>query len=131
MKEEMNYLKEGKIIFPHLKNQDLSSHLSEDRPITCFIKSRRNMNTAILENRTTEGGISPGFDMVHGSCLNHAAVRHILGSFSDDSVHNINILGLLKSILLKMDDRYIITSNLDTSDGLVRTCSLRNISKAS
>ncbi|KAG2203381.1 hypothetical protein INT47_010079 [Mucor saturninus] len=79
----------------------------------------RNMNSAILANMATESAVSVGFDRVLRDCANDAAVKHMLDSVATDSVHTVKNLGVMKHLRLQIEARYMITSNLDTSDGLV------------
>lgn len=82
-----------------IREEAVFSHLDEDgsggdinmeyRAICLFYTNNmvRNMNAAILENMTTEGAISAGFDRIIGVCSNRSAVEHLLASVANDSVH--------------------------------------------
>ena len=93
----------------------------EDGAICLFYTNNmvRNMNAAILESTTFEGAISVGFDRIIGVCSNRSAVEHLLASVANDSVHQVTNLGLMKHLRLTLEARYMVTSNLDNSDGLV------------
>lgn len=66
----------------------------------------------------TESAISKAFDFVGGNSANQQKVDTLLAHF--DGIEGVtNKVRLAKTLLLKVEARYMVTTNIDTSDGLV------------
>ncbi|MEG1463193.1 MAG: ATP-binding domain-containing protein, partial [Anaerorhabdus sp.] len=93
---------------------------NNDRTIHLFFTNNdvQRFNNTILLSMDTEGAISNAYDTVQGSHLNQQKIDSLLAYFKNiDGI--TNKICLPRILLLKIEARYMVTTNVDTSDGLV------------
>ena len=109
--QQLKLLEEGKIVLPPP---------SKIKSINLFHANRnvKATNDIILNSMDTEGAVSTAYDRVLGDCRSQTAVNQMLHSAREDASLS-ETRGLPKKIILKVDAQYMMTVNIDTSDGLV------------
>jgi exonuclease III len=97
-----------------------SSLISNGSSIHLFHSNERvtATNNQVLTSLNSEGAVSVAFDRVTGSCKNQTAINRLLYRGREE-VSLAATMGLAKSILLKVGGKYMITTNVNTADGLV------------
>lgn len=119
--DEMKLLKENETTYPHLGG--FNADLNEKNRRICYFHSNKevkNMNVGLLRKMNTLGAISVAFNRLTGPNLNNKRNNEcVLSRVKDDTTHSIDNMSLVKKLKLKIGARYMITTNIDTSDGLV------------
>ncbi|OAD81569.1 hypothetical protein PHYBLDRAFT_139117 [Phycomyces blakesleeanus NRRL 1555(-)] len=72
----------------------------------------------VVQISPEKGAISKAFDQIIGQCRDGSYIQRLLFS-ADNHAKQFDIQGLIKTLLLKISEKYMMTVNIDTTDGLV------------
>ncbi|KAI8367144.1 hypothetical protein EDC96DRAFT_574658 [Choanephora cucurbitarum] len=99
-----------------------SSSTSEQSRGICRFKTNvevQKANDIIFMFMEAEGAVSIAFDRVTGMVANQPAINNLFTNANTADFGNLKNGGFIKTLLLKIGARYMMTKNVDTSDGLV------------